>query len=226
MTDSRQKEAPHCGFKEQLVAYLYGELAPAEARSFEEHLTACENCRQDIEEFRSVRQALSLWEVNEAPRVVLPLRTSFWQTLVQALRAAPVWGKLLAGAAAALALLAIFNVQIEVSRATGFRFQASLLPVRTMTAPEDRRALDEKQIAALIDEKIRQFQHQQNAQLMRTLEETLRQVQAEQATALADLIENLQLQQRQQLAGFLRELENPRSGALTFADIFFDRGGN
>lgn len=226
MRENLHQQAPPCEFKEQLVAYLYGELAPAQTRSFEEHMRVCASCRQDVEDFRSVRQALSLWEVNEVPRVIVQVKASFWQTLVQVFRVAPAWGKLLAGAMATLVILAIFNVQIELSRTTGFRFRASLLPVRTGTALENRQGLDQQQIAAILDEKIRQMQQQQQERLLSSLEEAVRQIQTEQTTTLVDLIEKSNYQQRQQLAGMLRELETPRSGALTFSDIFFDRGGN
>lgn len=226
MTENVHQQAPPCEFKEQLVAYLYGELAPAQTRSFEEHMRECASCRRDVEDFRSVRQMLSVWEVNEAPRVIVQVKESFWQTLAQVFRTAPAWGKLLAGAMGTLVILAIFNVEIEMSRTTGFRFRASLLPVRTDTQVENRRGLDQQQIAAILDEKIRQFQQQQQERLVSSLEEAVRQIRAEQTATLVDLVEKLQYQQRQQLVGVLRELEIPRSEALTFTDIFFDRGGN
>jgi anti-sigma factor RsiW len=223
----REEHNRECPFKEQLVTYLYGELAPSEVRSFEEHLAGCPVCRRDVEEFRSLREALGQWQINDIPHMVLQVKPGFWRMLAETLRTAPLWGRLIMGTAAALLILAVFNVRIEVSRAAGFRFQASLVPVRIAPDGEGRPTMDEKHLAALFDERIRQLQAEHERRLARALQEAVEQVRADQSAALARVVQTLQLQQRQQFRQVLGELENQRSGALTFADLFFtDRGGN
>jgi hypothetical protein len=46
---------------ETLVAYLYGDIAPAERAAFESHLSACATCRDELEELGGVRRQLSRW---------------------------------------------------------------------------------------------------------------------------------------------------------------------
>jgi hypothetical protein len=47
-----------CGFEKMINAYLDGELSGAKLRSFEEHLPACPRCREDVEQYRSMLEAL------------------------------------------------------------------------------------------------------------------------------------------------------------------------
>jgi hypothetical protein len=44
-----------------LVAYLYGEAAPEEAKAFRRHLNACAVCREELAAFGAVREAVGVW---------------------------------------------------------------------------------------------------------------------------------------------------------------------
>lgn len=53
--------APRCDRAEDLVAYLYGETAPAEAERFTRHLSACGACRDELAAFGAVRESVGEW---------------------------------------------------------------------------------------------------------------------------------------------------------------------
>ncbi|MGH9903511.1 MAG: anti-sigma factor family protein [Pyrinomonadaceae bacterium] len=68
---------PECGRTEELVAYLYGEATKDEARSFEQHLSACAACRDDLAAFGGVREAVGEWRraaVSITPSLALDKR--------------------------------------------------------------------------------------------------------------------------------------------------------
>ena len=50
-----------CERAEELVAYLYGEAAPDEAKAFRRHLNACAVCREELAAFGAVREAVGEW---------------------------------------------------------------------------------------------------------------------------------------------------------------------
>lgn len=54
-------DARGCDRAEELVAYLYGEAAPAEALAFRGHLDACAVCREELSAFGAVREAVGAW---------------------------------------------------------------------------------------------------------------------------------------------------------------------
>jgi hypothetical protein len=54
-------EARACGRAEELVAYLYGESAPAESAEFRRHLAACDACGEELAAFGGVREDLGAW---------------------------------------------------------------------------------------------------------------------------------------------------------------------
>ena len=56
--------------REQLVAYLYGELDPDPRRAFEAHLRDCPECRGALEELQGTRRILQAWP-DEDPRTNL-----------------------------------------------------------------------------------------------------------------------------------------------------------
>jgi hypothetical protein len=227
MTQNQNETNQACAFSEQLMGYLYNDLGSAETRAFEEHLKGCRLCRQDLEDFRFVRGALSAWQVEESPHFVLQVKPSFWQTLRQLFVAAPVWGKLAFGAVVVMFLVALFNVQIEFDRASGFRFQAGLLPARqgepvTPVSPP----IDRQTVAAVVDELMLKAEERRQTELAAKFEELAKQLRSEQTTTLTSFSEKLTAQQKLQLAALLRELEGRRYGALTFADLFFSGSGS
>ena len=50
-----------CGRAEDLLAYLYGESAPAEAADFRRHLADCAACGEDLAAFGGVRASMGEW---------------------------------------------------------------------------------------------------------------------------------------------------------------------
>lgn len=50
-----------CERAQELVAYLYGEAAPEEAKAFGTHLNACAVCREELAAFGAVREAVGVW---------------------------------------------------------------------------------------------------------------------------------------------------------------------
>jgi len=54
-----------CHRAEDLVSYLYGELAADEAHDFAQHLEQCESCKAEFASFSHVHQSINSWR-NEA----------------------------------------------------------------------------------------------------------------------------------------------------------------
>jgi hypothetical protein len=118
--------------KERLIDLLYEERRAGSADpELEAHVRSCPACRQEIDELRGARAALSIWK-DEAPLrpVLLPVpgkavwwRDSFW----------PVARRVAMAAAVLLAFLAVTNA--EVSWEGGrFSFRTSLLPATASTS--------------------------------------------------------------------------------------------
>lgn len=70
-----------------LAAFLAGELGPADARAWDEHLLACEQCWRAVREDRAGRQAAQL--LREPPRPGLADRVGFAVELAAAGTIAP-----------------------------------------------------------------------------------------------------------------------------------------
>jgi hypothetical protein len=98
----------HCTWQDTrddaIVAYVYGDIEPAERERFETHLAACPACRTEIEELGVVRQQLARWSPPEPARALsfspppVPRRSS-WDLLGDI----PAWAQV----AAALLVLGI-----------------------------------------------------------------------------------------------------------------------
>jgi len=195
-----------CGRGEELVAYMYDEAQPAEARTFERHLDACAACREELAAFGSIREGVGEWRaavLKGAPGVALagelarpssqaaPRPERDWRRALAALREfftrSPVW--LQAGTMAAtlvvcaLAALAVARAEVRwdesglaVNAGPGTRSPANVPP-----APVER-------------SDTRQEVEQLNARLSATsqqLEETRTQLQtAQRQIALAGVEAN------------------------------------
>ncbi len=79
-TDGVKYRTQQCDRAEQLVAYLYGETDPEETRSYNEHLSDCAPCRDEMTAFRSVREEVRVWQA-EALRVA-PFPLNFDRALI------------------------------------------------------------------------------------------------------------------------------------------------
>jgi anti-sigma factor RsiW len=60
-----------CGRAEELVAYLYGEAAPVEAKAFRSHLDGCAVCREELAAFGAVREVVGEWRAEALSTVPL-----------------------------------------------------------------------------------------------------------------------------------------------------------
>jgi len=110
-----------CHRQEDLVAYLYDEATAAERASFESHLNECEPCGAELKAFGSVRDDLSTWQVAFAPRTEWVLPRGKMDVLRELIGLFPVWarGLAMAGAAAAVVLLALSIIGTRVSTNKG-----------------------------------------------------------------------------------------------------------
>lgn len=121
-SEKNRLNAPNdCGRKEDLVAYLYDEAGVAERASFERHLDDCDACRNELSAFGRVRDELSAWQVGLAPRSEIVLQRSRLDVLRELIGMFPMWvrGAALAGAAAAMLLLALSIAGASVSVKNG-----------------------------------------------------------------------------------------------------------
>lgn len=67
-----------CGFAEDLVSYLYGEIGAAEQQKFEAHLLKCKACADELSVFGAVRSSVADWRERDfaplqTPAFELPL---------------------------------------------------------------------------------------------------------------------------------------------------------
>ncbi len=86
MYKNSENISPSCSSSEGLVAYLYGEMTPAEQSAFEGHLEGCDACTAEFAELSLSRLAVYEWHRDEftqlaTPRIVIrydePARASW-----------------------------------------------------------------------------------------------------------------------------------------------------
>jgi hypothetical protein len=114
MYKSRDNLSPSCSSSEELVAYLYGELAAAEQSAFEDHLATCDVCTAEFAELSLARLGVYEWRRDEfaelaTPPIVIPYGeavTVSWLDAVRAFLASPAQWATAGGAFAVLAILA------------------------------------------------------------------------------------------------------------------------
>ncbi|MFL6228619.1 MAG: anti-sigma factor family protein [Pyrinomonadaceae bacterium] len=129
------QESNPCGRAEQLVNYLYGESDAEESAGFEQHLSVCAACRDELQAFGQVREAVGAWRAElwqGAPAFatadVLPAAAprrglvgagsarSAWAAWREFFALSPAWLRFGAVAAAlvvcALAALAVVNAEV------------------------------------------------------------------------------------------------------------------
>ncbi len=223
------KSATACDRSSDLVAYLYGEATPAEIASFERHLQTCPVCRAELEGLQTVRTALQSWEMDAvAPRLQLVVRPTVWQAWREFFALLPMWGKLATGAAAIVLVLSLANLRLTfgpqgVSLSTGWLAgpEMAQMPRPPAAAPAvvdialrqtgtppaaDEAAL--RQVAARLVTEMLATQSQARdveleARMNAILDARLKQQRAE----LVRLVNQLNREQRLQLAAWIRESE-------------------
>jgi len=89
-----------CEQRDQLLDYLYDEASAESRRHVERHLEGCDECRDEIRAFRSVREDLLAWGVPNPPSVWTPFAPA---PVVAWHRQVPAWA--LAAAASLMLVL-------------------------------------------------------------------------------------------------------------------------
>ncbi|MFQ5707210.1 MAG: zf-HC2 domain-containing protein [bacterium] len=173
--------------KEQLMGYLYQEMAPSELDAFEAHLSQCSGCKKELQRLKQTSRLLSLWPDEESNMNVIftqggPGTGESWLTKWP-VRAG--WPRFAFGLAAAFSVLLVLLslVNFEATYESGnFRVQLSLLPRRhgTPVAFEDSLATPvtrgqfnawRKQSLQLMQEVVQDSELRQRRQLQLALKE-------------------------------------------------------
>jgi hypothetical protein len=233
MTTPHQSAAI-CDRRAELVAYLYGEVTPAEAASFERHLQTCPVCRAELDGLQTVRTALQSWEMDAvAPRLQLVIRPTVWQAWREFFALLPRWGKLATGAAAVVLVISLANVQITIGphgvllstgwltnseTAHGLRAPA-VTPTasgaalsQTPTLPDD--TVLQHAAARLVAEMVATQSQARDAALEARIKAILDARLKQQRAELVQLVNQLNREQRLQLATWIRESEQRASPDL------------
>ena len=56
-----EANVPGCGRENDLIAFLYDELDPAERISFRSHVQECLSCSAETAEFTNIRESVVAW---------------------------------------------------------------------------------------------------------------------------------------------------------------------
>ena len=192
MTDSNK--TPDCKLHEALMTYLYDETTPDEARRFEQHLTSCATCREELAAFKRVREQLQQWQFDELPivRVVAdphPQRRSALAVLKELFTVMPLWAKAMGVLATAMLVLAVMGTSFSVGR-NGVSFQADLL--RRQPRVENPAPPDVRNVQYVSGEQLEQARAELTALVSRLVAESERQQKDELAARLVSLESQLQ----------------------------------
>jgi hypothetical protein len=101
-----------CGREADLVTYLYGEANVTERASFERHLDDCDECRNGLTTFGSVRRDLGAWQLEQVACPELTPRRSGLDLLREMIGIFPVWVR---GAASIVAAAAMLLVSLSIA---------------------------------------------------------------------------------------------------------------
>lgn len=105
--------APATCNTERLVAYLYGEDAPAQRQALEVHLASCPACSRELRDLQDVRQHLARWE---APEIELGFRIHRDPVAAQPVRRwwpVPAWAQAVAAVFVLTAGAALANLDVR-----------------------------------------------------------------------------------------------------------------
>ena len=150
-----------CDRKEQLIAFLYDELGSSDARSFQQHLGACAECRTELAELRATRGQIAAWTPPEPDLGFHIVRGAAAPPPPRTFPISPAWGL----AAAALLLVAvgaaIANLEVRVGRdglvvRTGWNHAGAAGAARTEGAAVEN--VDWKQQAQQLDRRLRELE--------------------------------------------------------------------
>jgi hypothetical protein len=154
-----------CESKELLVSFLYDEIDPASRRAFQNHLTTCRECRDELAELRGTRSQIATWTPPDADlgfRVVRESETPKRRWF----HFSPAWGF----AAAATLLLAIgagiANVDVRYGNdglvvRTGWNHTDALAPQQSANA--NVTPVDWKTQAEQLERRVRELERSMSA---------------------------------------------------------------
>ncbi len=120
MMNNNNHHPKNCSFAEEIVAYIYDEIAGRDKLVFENHLANCARCATEVAEFTNVSFSIGAWRDNEfshlqTPNIVIPYETAqtnkvvdgvsalWWSDFRQIFSLSPSW----ITASAAMAVLVI-----------------------------------------------------------------------------------------------------------------------
>ena len=125
---SNQDLTPDCGrIRNELSAYLYGELAAEGTAALEQHLATCSACAEELSALRETRKLLERWETPRCAEDPRRVARSIAELARAGDREAPPvrrgrlvrWSAILSGAAAALVFsLSVLNTQAAFAGGT------------------------------------------------------------------------------------------------------------
>ncbi len=214
---------PTCEMHELLVAYLYSEATADETRRFETHLRDCAQCKEELNAFEHVRDALQQWQFDDLPVLRLegtphPAPRSFIAALRDLFTVTPLWAKAMAGVATAMLLLAILGTEIHIG-SSGFALRTDLFgrakePAQTALNAEQFRS----ELQAMVNDLIARSEQQQlealKVQLV-TFESQIQNLHADELARLATAIQ----EHRTKIKTIERDLD--RRAGLDLSDILF-----
>jgi hypothetical protein len=228
-------KTPACDQHEALVAYLYKEATPGEARCFETHLNDCAACKQELAGFERVREQLQHWQVADLPivRVVAdppPQKRSFLAVFKELFTVMPIWAKVASVAALALLVMAVTGTSVSLGR-DGVSLRADLLrrqpsPIQpTAPASPNLQYASAEQLeqlranlATLVSQKIAESERQQREELRAQLVSLQTDLQNMRAADLAKIVARVQ-EHNSRLQTIERDLDRREGSDLT--DILF-----
>jgi hypothetical protein len=228
-------KTPACDKHEALVAYLYKEATPDEARRFETHLNDCAACKQELAGFEHVREQLQQWQVADLPivRVVADpqfAQRSFLAVLKELFTVMPIWAKVASVAALALIVMAVTGTSLSIGRdgvslrADLLRRQQTQIQPTTSVPPNVQYASAEQleqlrtNLASLVSQKIAESEHQQKEELRAQLVSLQTDLQNMRSADLAKIVTRVQ-EHQSRLQTIERDLDRREGSDLT--DILF-----
>ena len=177
-------ETDSCAHSDVLVAYLYKEASADEAREFENHLSACAACREELSAFGQVHERIVEWRdeslgaLHSAPFVEAPA-PALINTLSERKRSAlaalreffalsPAWLR------AATAFASLLFCVLAVIAISHFMRQPTPQTISQSASPEQKFTAQEVNARAekIAQDKFEEYRKQQEASLQAKASET------------------------------------------------------